>query len=104
MEVLFPDIYAMVQHHHKTITDHWTPQGWQFIFRRQVNDWEIQRVADFFKHRDHVKGLSTDDDRLRWKGSKKGQFRVNNAYNWMNHTNLSIQKWPWRGIWKTRIP
>jgi len=38
LEVLCPDQYSLVSHQQKTIVDHWTPQEWNFIFRRQSND------------------------------------------------------------------
>ena len=31
----------------KDYLEFWTPHGWRFNLRRHLNDWEIQRVADF---------------------------------------------------------
>ena len=101
LEALYPDIYYLQK---KTIVDHWTPQGWNFIFRRQLNDWEIQRVADFFNTIGQFNGLEGDRDILLWKGNRKGNFKVGYAYNWLNHTNQPQSNWPWRGIWKSKIP
>ncbi|KAG5620221.1 hypothetical protein H5410_005439 [Solanum commersonii] len=87
LEVLYPDIYSLVSHQQKTIVDHLTPQGWNFIFRKQLNDWEIQRVADFFNTIGQFNGLEGGQDILWWKGNRKGSFKVGCAYNWLNHTN-----------------
>ncbi|WMV33682.1 hypothetical protein MTR67_027067, partial [Solanum verrucosum] len=84
----------------KTIVDHWTPQGWNFIFRRQLNDCEIQRVADFFNTTEQSNGLEGGQDILWWKGSQKGSFKVGYAYK--NHPNQPHSHW--RGIWKSEIP
>ena len=104
LEALYPDIYSLVSHQQKTIVDHWTPQGWNFIFRRQLNDWEIQRVADIFNTIGQFNGLEGGQDILWWKGNRKGSFKVGCAYNWLNHTNQPQSHWPWRGIWKSKIP
>lgn len=45
---LFPDIHNLVMHQQSTIAELWSPEGWNFTFRRQLNDWEVQRAAEFF--------------------------------------------------------
>lgn len=57
LENLFPDIHALVSHQQKTIVEFWTPHGWRFNFRRHLNDWEIQRVADFLNTIEQFNGL-----------------------------------------------
>ncbi|KAG5572471.1 hypothetical protein H5410_062237 [Solanum commersonii] len=47
LEVLLPDIYNLLLFQQSTITELWSPKGWNFIFKRQLNDSEIMRVADF---------------------------------------------------------
>uniref|UniRef100_A0A0V0GUQ7 Putative ovule protein n=1 Tax=Solanum chacoense TaxID=4108 RepID=A0A0V0GUQ7_SOLCH len=27
----------------------WSPQGWNLIFRRALNDWEIERITNLFQ-------------------------------------------------------
>ena len=81
LKALYPDIHSLVSYQQKTIVDHWTPQGWNFIFRRQLNDWEIQRVADLFNTIGQFNGLEGSQDILWWKGNLKGSFKVGCAYN-----------------------
>lgn len=47
MEDLFPDIYNLIMFQQSTIADLWSPQRWNFIFRRILNGSEIVRVAEF---------------------------------------------------------
>ena len=70
LKALYPDIHSLVSYQQKTIVDHWTPQGWNFIFRRQLNDWEIQRVADFFNTIQQFNGLEGGQDILVERKSK----------------------------------
>jgi len=57
METLFPDIHNLVLQQQSTIADLWTPQGWNFVFRRHLNGWEIPRVTNFFRSIDQFSGL-----------------------------------------------
>ncbi|WMV09517.1 hypothetical protein MTR67_002902 [Solanum verrucosum] len=104
LENLFPDISTLVSHQHKSIGDHWSLQGWNFIFRKHLNDWEMQRVTDFYNTIGPLNGLEGCQDTLWWKGNKKGIFKVNCAYNWLNNSYQLTSNWPWKGIWKSKIP
>lgn len=46
----------------------WTPDGWKISFRRQVNDLEITRVADFLNTIRQFKGTQKGEDELLWQG------------------------------------
>ncbi|WMV42188.1 hypothetical protein MTR67_035573 [Solanum verrucosum] len=89
MEILFPDIYNLVLSQQSTIAELWSPQGWNFIFRRHLNDWEIMRVAEFFNSVDTFNGLQTGEDVLWWTGDGREVFKVNKAYKMMDQTNQS---------------
>ncbi|WMV25459.1 hypothetical protein MTR67_018844 [Solanum verrucosum] len=104
METLFPNIHNLVLQQQSTIAHLCTPQRWNFVFRRHLNDWEIPRVTEFFRSIDQFSCLETGRDRLQWLGSSKGIFKLGAAYKKLNHQNLQLLKWPWRHIWKAKIP
>ncbi|KAH0642458.1 hypothetical protein KY290_035283 [Solanum tuberosum] len=54
-------------------------------FRRQVNDWEITRVANFLNTIGQFKGTQEGEDELWWQSSDRGTFRVGKAYRWLNN-------------------
>ncbi|XP_019267660.1 PREDICTED: uncharacterized protein LOC109244948 [Nicotiana attenuata] len=74
LKELFPDIYGLVQHQHRTIAEVWTPQGWDLIFRRMLNDWEVDRLTKFYKQLEDFKGLQSGVDTLWWQGHNKGSL------------------------------
>ncbi|WMV19385.1 hypothetical protein MTR67_012770 [Solanum verrucosum] len=84
-----------------TMAELWTTEGWRFNFRRQFNDWEIPRMADFINKIEQFSGLGIDE--LWWKGDEKGTYEVSKAYMKMNH-NQQPSSWPLKNIWKTKIP
>jgi len=73
-------------------------------FRRHLNDWEIQRVADFYNTIGPLNGLEGGQGTLWWKGNKTCIVKVNCAYNWLNNSYQLTSNWPWKGIWKSKIP
>lgn len=86
VELHFPDIYILVLSQRVTITEMWTPQGWNLNFRRQLNDWEVIRVAEFLNIVGNFDGLQTHDV-LWWKGHSKGIFKVGSAYRLMEQSS-----------------
>jgi len=101
---LFPDIHNLVLQQQSTIADLWTPQGWNFVFRRHLNDLEIPRVTEFLRRIDQFSGLEMGRDKLQWLGNSKGIFKVGAVHMKLNHPNLQLLKWPWKHIWKAKIP
>jgi len=104
MELVFPDIFNLLLHQQKTIAEMWTSDGWSLNFRRHCNDWEVQRVADFLSKLDQFPGVQAGEDHLWWQGNSKGIFKVNAAYKIMNQSNQQIANWPWKQIWRIKVP
>lgn len=69
-----------------------------------MNDWEIIRVAESLGTVDTFNGLQTGEDVWEWTGDGRGVFKVNKAYKMMDQTSQQGTKWPWKQIWKSRIP
>ena len=42
---MFPDLYILSLQQMDTVAQVWSPQSWDLIFRRVLNDWGIDRVA-----------------------------------------------------------
>ncbi|CAN4123762.1 unnamed protein product [Withania somnifera] len=104
VEKLFPGIYCLVSQQESTIAELWTPPGWNFVFRRHLNDWEIPRVTEFFGIIEHFSGLETGLDRLQRLGNNKRTFKVSAAYRKLNHPYLQVPKWLQKHNWKGKIP
>ncbi|WMV18961.1 hypothetical protein MTR67_012346 [Solanum verrucosum] len=48
--------------------------------------------------------LTEEQDRLIWKGERKGEFTVRSAYRELRLIEEQQAGWPWRMIWRTKIP
>uniref|UniRef100_M1BPG1 Serine endopeptidase degp2 n=1 Tax=Solanum tuberosum TaxID=4113 RepID=M1BPG1_SOLTU len=80
------------------------PDFGRIIGMRHCNDWEVQRVADFLSKLDQFPGVQAGEDHLWWQGNSKGIFKVYAAYKIMNQSNHQIANWPWKQIWRIKVP
>jgi len=104
MRILFPDLYIISLQQNDTIAQMWSPQGWNLMFRRALNDWEVERVADLLQALNLFPGINAESDKPVWKLHSRGVFTVKSCY-WERNTNHSLTTfWPWKLIWKIKIP
>jgi len=104
LKTLFPDIYILNQQQKDIVAEVWSNQGWNLSFRSPLNDWEIQRLVDFFGILEQFKGTSTSQDGLFWNHNCNGNFSVKEAYKKLNSFTHQVTGWPWKLIWKVKIP
>ncbi|KAL3355533.1 hypothetical protein AABB24_019554 [Solanum stoloniferum] len=76
----FPDLFSICNNPEARVCECWTTQGWDLIFRRLMNDWEVDRVASFLGKLGETNLVTNAPDRVIWKHSKDDKFTVNNAY------------------------
>ncbi|WMV27177.1 hypothetical protein MTR67_020562 [Solanum verrucosum] len=100
----FPELHSLSQAHEASVADLWTGQGWNLHLRRNLNDWEITSIARFHDTMARATNLIDEQDRLIWKGERKEEFTVRSAYRELRPIEEQQAGWPWRMIWRTKIP
>ncbi|KAG5616405.1 hypothetical protein H5410_016229 [Solanum commersonii] len=65
-------------------------QGWNLSFRRMLNDWEVERLTDFYNTLEQFKDYSTRVDSLVWLKDKQGRFFVKSAYKCKYATAMQV--------------
>ncbi|WMV38316.1 hypothetical protein MTR67_031701 [Solanum verrucosum] len=100
----FPELYNLSQAQDATVAELWTGPGWNLHLRRNLNDWEMTFVAAFLNTVPQNLNLTEERDSLVWKVDSKGIFTVKSAYKDLTGTNTQEIGWPWRMIWKTKVP
>jgi len=73
-------------------------------FRRLLNDWEIDRVIEFYNTLELFSGINSNQDLIIWQRNRQGKFSVKSAYKEFNLSNNQVGCWPWKMIWKVKIP
>lgn len=97
---MFPELNIISQQQTATVAQVWSPQGWDLIFRRVLNDWEVDKVAGLLLALNEFPGISTELDKLVSKLQNKGCFTVKSCY-WDRNKNHSLTTvWPWKLIWE----
>ncbi|WMV13617.1 hypothetical protein MTR67_007002 [Solanum verrucosum] len=99
-----PLIYNLNQQKLATISEVKNAQGWNLSFRRFLNDWEVERMVQFYNTLEQAKSLNFEEDRLLWKLDKDGKFRVKAAYKLLDISTETKEWWPWKMIRKGKIP
>ncbi|WMV27001.1 hypothetical protein MTR67_020386 [Solanum verrucosum] len=94
----------MSLHKEATIREMRDNQGWDLRFRRHLNDWEVNRIVELLNILEQCKDLNTNEDNLFWNPDKQGKFSVGLAYRSSQRPGTHIGGWPWKMIWKVKIP
>ncbi|WMV33859.1 hypothetical protein MTR67_027244 [Solanum verrucosum] len=101
---VFPDLASICTNLEVTVADSWSPQGWNFFFRRHLNDREVGRFVELLQMIDGFEGTTVEDDTFRWKHDKDGKFSVGRIYrkevSWMPENKIG----PWKHVWKSMAP
>ena len=82
----------------------WSPQGWNLMFRRALNDWEVERLTDLLQALNPFLGINEEPDKPAWKLHSRGVFTVKSCYWERNINHFLTTVWPWKLICKIKIP
>jgi len=100
----FSHLYTLSTQRNVSASQAWSQQGWDLVFRRALNDWEIGEVANLLGVLNSHPALSMRPDKPRWKLHNKGVFTVKSCYWNLNTRQSMVDIWPWKLIWKTKCP
>ncbi|KAG5620178.1 hypothetical protein H5410_005396 [Solanum commersonii] len=68
------------------------------LFRRHLNNWEINRVAELLNTLEQYKDLTPNEDSLFWLPDKQGRFSAGSAYKTSQRSVSQSSGWPWKMI------
>ncbi|WMV40242.1 hypothetical protein MTR67_033627 [Solanum verrucosum] len=100
----FPILFNMSLQKEATIREMRDNQGWDLRFRRHLNDWEVNKIVELLNILGQYKDLNTDEDNLFWNPDEQGRFSIGSAYRSSQRPGTHIGGWPWKMIWKVKIP
>ncbi|KAG5569955.1 hypothetical protein H5410_059721 [Solanum commersonii] len=91
---LFPHLYTLSLQNNDTVAQVWSQNGWNLLFRRAFNDWEIEEVAMLLGVLNNFPGTSESSDKPVWKIHNKGVYTVKSCYWKMNHNVSRTERCP----------
>ena len=101
----FSHLYILAAHRNASVEDMWDQNvgegGWNLRFIRDFNDWEVEMVGELLQV---LRGfrITWEEDSVFWKGGGNGQFRVKEAYSWLDRPMDVV--FPKNKIWMERVP
>ncbi|WMV47091.1 hypothetical protein MTR67_040476 [Solanum verrucosum] len=104
LKASFPDLFSLSLQKVATVKEIRDAQGWNLRFRRPLNDWEVNRMVEFLNILERYKELSNSEDKLLWAPDTQGRFSVGTAYRNSQRTHTQSSYWPWKMIWKVKVP
>ena len=100
LNTVFPDLFSFCTNPEAKISEIWSRQGWNLTFRRNLNDWEVDRIAELLLKLGEFTGLTTEADSIRWKHDSDGKFSVRRLYRREVMTHFGGVHGPWKQIWE----
>jgi len=99
----FPDLFRIAQDPNSVIAANREGINWDLRFRRNMHDWEVNDLVDLFARLQHCHINLQAADKLKW-GHQKGVYTVKEGYQQLCSRNPVIANWPWKLIWRTKLP
>ncbi|WMV11845.1 hypothetical protein MTR67_005230 [Solanum verrucosum] len=99
----FPDMFRIAQDPNSIIAANREGINWDIRFRRNMHDWEVNDLVDLFARLQHCHINLQAADKLKW-GHQKGVYTVKEGYQQLCSRNPVIANWPWKLIWRTKLP
>ena len=95
----FPNLFSITSFKNAQVVDVWDGGSWNPRFIRQLNDWELKKVNNFFG-RQHDHSLSMDsEDLVEWADTKSGVFSIRSFYSPL--ANRRADPFPHGIIWNS---
>jgi hypothetical protein len=75
---------------------------WNVLFKRQLQDWEMEMVLSFFERLYSTSIRQGEGDRLVWNPSTRGLFEVRSYYEVLSRKEG--HSFLWKNIWCAKAP
>ena len=104
----YETVASWIVHFMPTSTDHcgynvdWTRM--EFVLKEEpsgLGDWQSGRISNSVGS---FSNLTEKKELLVWQNDTKGQFSVNSVYKKLNKNAGQEMEWPWKIIWKPKVP
>ncbi|WMV31905.1 hypothetical protein MTR67_025290 [Solanum verrucosum] len=94
----------IASHPDSTISQYREDNVWNLILRRNLNDWELEEVFSLMATIQTSAINSQRRDKLIWRHSRDGSYTVKACYLQQSSKKTVIDQWPWKLIWRTKLP
>lgn len=100
----FPRLFTITTNPDSIVAQNWEDNSWNLHLRRHLNDWEMEDMIALIRSLQNSPVLTHRSDRLKWGSNKDGSYSVKEGYLLLSSNTDLIDQWPWKLIWKTKLP
>jgi hypothetical protein len=105
LKVLYPELFSIARDKDASVATLMSFSNgtlhWDVSFSWNVQDWELESLVAFMELIYSQTLDGTGQDQLCWNKMEKKGFSVKSFYLCLNTPSLGF---PWRGIWKSKVP
>lgn len=98
LKLAFPTLYTMATYQHGSVSDFYTNSPWNMIFRRNCNEWELERTCILFQQ---IGTLSTRKTTCVGKAAKMVSFQSSHATLFRSIHRMQHQ---FGSVWRSSAP
>ena len=108
LKIRFPNLYRLSSKHNASVAEFKTQAqdegGWNFCFRRNVRDCELEELMELLDCLNNVHLNPALVDTRLWLPDSSHIFSCKSAFNKLRETSISNVFSPFKVIWKSPIP
>lgn len=104
LQALYPSLYQIASNKECFVNQCRINNVWSPLFRRNFNDWELNDLFSLLSTLADYRTEELHSDKMVWGNSKEGQYTVKGNYYLMCSQNGLLNNWPWKHVWKIRLP
>lgn len=100
----YPRLFSITTNPDFTMAQNREGDTWNLSLRRNLNDWKIKDLIALLGCLQNRLLNSQSRDRLNGGGSRERSYSVRASYNILSFNKELIDQWPWKLIWKIKLP
>lgn len=100
----YPALYHIAREPDSTIYQNREDNTWNIIYRRNLQGWEFEELLRLLAALNSFSSNQLVPDQLRWGPTQAGRYSVKAAYKLEGTHNAITDQWPWKLIWKVKLP
>jgi len=100
----YPSLFNLARDPDSTISQNRDGTTWSIMFRRNMQDWEFNDLIKLLQTLQSFSLNTQATDQFKWGTTGDGNYTVSAAYKQSRAFNAVTDHWPWKLIWKIKLP
>lgn len=103
LKELYPTLFLIARDPDSTVAQNREDNKCNLLFMRSFNDWELGSLIELMGRPEGYNMNPQATDIMCW-GPKAKEYTIKKGYKLLHAQNDITDLWPWKLIWKTKLP